>query len=263
MRLPKEDREKLEKAAIANALRKLEAGKTLTRKERKLLADAANVPIPSSAFAATWDTLAVALGVNRRTINLWRSDPRYRDDCPPCKADGRKEVALWFEFMRRNGLGKDDPGAQHAEDDALHPPRLGGTPSDWRKAEIAVKVETRRAELDALRGTLIVSAELEGPLGALLSAIHNKMTTLPERVAPMVAGFTDIGEITDIIHAEVQLDMTDLHGCEYITDAKVYAETVELTLAAQDEASLRALIANGVIACLQSIGRRTIERATE
>lgn len=274
MKLTQEDIEKLRTKEIANAIRKLNAGKTLTTGERALLAQQSvgGADTSGGGFAQTWDDLASRLGTTRRAIQDWRRDPRYKHDAPKPRADGRHDVTAWAEFMVRHGLKRADEHIGDMDADTINvinPPPFGGSQADWSKACIAKKVERAEIELEKLRGTLLVAAELEAPLGACFVAVQNKLAQFPDRTAALVAGFTDVQEIIGILRAEIDADLTDLHGARYLEEAVAMvqrlpfdSETEEMmkliTFDGQDRALLFKLIAHIVTLTLISIGQRAL-----
>ena len=108
LQLTAADLDKLKSKELANAIRKLHAGKTLTNAERALLAQSADAPLLKSGFAPNWNELATALGVSRKALKNWRDDPRYTPQLPVARADGRHDVAAWAAFMVANGLKQAD-----------------------------------------------------------------------------------------------------------------------------------------------------------
>jgi hypothetical protein len=132
IKLTDEDLAKLQDKQLANVLRKLNDGKTLTAREEAILARARTAgpaklppgtwqgvlfePVATEGhggYAKNWSELADALSksgvpITRRAIQEWRHDPRYKADLPPDRADGRKDVAAWLAFMVKHGLKRAD-----------------------------------------------------------------------------------------------------------------------------------------------------------
>lgn len=285
LQLTPEDLAKVADKQLANILRKVQEGKTLTAREDARLAaarpgaDAGSSPTTLPGYAANWNDLALALGITRRALSEWRRDPRYKPHCPPDRADGRKEIAAWLTFMRAHNLAgaaaqiplPGDPEREHDDDTPAPemPPLLGGTQAEWKAREIKLKGDRIQIELDQLRRTLLSAAELEAPLGATFVAITNQRTQLPERLAPLVAGFTDIPEIIAIIRAETEAGLTILNAADYLTDIRELvgdlptdAETTRLlalvTFSGQDHRALIELLAHLITIILRRIGERVI-----
>ncbi len=277
--LTPDDIKRLQEKELANAIRKLGEGKTLTAAERALIAQAGvgGSSEASGGFSASWDELGDRLGVTRRAIQEWRKDPRYRDDCPPDRADGRKDVAAWAAFIQRHGLKNAD---QHApmdggdDDDGtvILPPRIGGSQADWRSREIKLKGDRLEIELQEKKLTLIPAADLEIPLGATFVAIANKLTVYPERVAPRVTGLRDVNEVMDVLREECQSDLNGLFAAQFLTqlsavvaalpeDPAIAAQFQRVTFAGQDIAALLAVIEHCAAKVLDGIGKNAITAA--
>lgn len=262
MKLTPEDLEKLETKKLANIIRKLNSGKTPTAREEAILAQArvGGAGDAASSYAKTWDELAQRLGVSRKALQLWRRDPRYSPNLPPMLSGERHDVVAWAAFMVRHGLARADERAAephisgHDEDAAfVRVPKLEGSQSDWQKVKIYKDVERRDLELDQLRNTLLVAAELEVPLGATLLAVQNKLAQFPERAGPAVAGFTDVQEVIAILRAEIESDLTSLHAAEYLEDLAQIVASLPIIL---DDT--RALVLAAATETLRRIGQRAL-----
>jgi hypothetical protein len=254
IKLTDEDLAKLQDKQLANVLRKLNDGKTLTAREEAILARARTAgpaklppgtwqgvlfePVATEGhggYAKNWSELADALSksgvpITRRAIQEWRHDPRYKADLPPDRADGRKDVAAWLAFMVKHGLKRADdhvashqaPGTSHNSQDPAHapgfimPPPIGGCAADWNKAGAMIDYERNKLKLETQRGTLLVASELEVPLGATFVVLSQKLSQFPERAAPQVVGFVDVNEVIGILRAEIEGDLGDLHGARYL-----------------------------------------------
>ncbi len=278
LQLTAADLDKLKSKELANAIRKLHAGKTLTNAERALLAQSADAPLLKSGFAPNWNELATALGVSRKALKNWRDDPRYTPQLPVARADGRHDVAAWAAFMVQHNLAD---SAQHvpldddndAGDQRIMPPKLGGTGADWKARVDKLKGDQIEIGLQKECGTLLVANELEVPLGATFVAMTNTLTVLPERLAPLVRGFDDVPEIIGIIRSEIEIELTRLNAADYIaevtalvgelpTDPEAARLLSLVSFAGQDHAALLQLIIHCTAAVLRSIGQRAIKSAT-
>ena len=263
IKLTDEDLAKLQDKQLANVLRKLNDGKTLTAREEAILARARTAgpaklppgtwqgvlfePVATEGhggYAKNWSELADALSksgvpITRRAIQEWRHDPRYKADLPPDRADGRKDVAAWLAFMVKHGLKRaDDHVTSHQSPVTSHnaeaehapgfimPPPIGGCAADWNKAVAMIDYERNKLKLETQRGTLLVASELEVPLGATFTVLSQKLSQFPERAAPQVVGFVDVNEVIGILRAEIEGDLGDLHGARYldITLARILDE---------------------------------------
>lgn len=127
-----------------NLIRKVASGRNLTTAERALIEARASGSTNSTAYAKTTVELAEVLGVNRRTINLWRK----MEGAPKPIANGQHDVSAWREFVRLNGLkgGKELTGANQ---EALKARRLL-VDIEERELRLAIKRETV-VSLDSVR----------------------------------------------------------------------------------------------------------------
>ena len=289
MKLTPEDLKKLQARQVANIIQKLNSGKTLTAREEAILAQARTaeeIGTPgegTGGYATTWEALAKALGVSRRSIQEWRKDPRYADTCPMDRADGRKDIAAWSRFMLTHGLKRADehvasnpnaetnPGAQPPTATAfMRPPQFNGTAADWRKAEIARRVERQEIELAKVRRELLGATEVEILVGRTASAIRAAFLQLPGRAAQDLVG-RDIHEIEERLTDEVHNIFTRLHACGYLENAYDEQLAADLTAdqegtrllglldyANQDQATSRKILLSLLQRIMQLIGRRAL-----
>ena len=168
MKLTPDDFDKLHTKKVANIIRKLGEGKTLTKREEEILEQekltgaGADQKADDANFAGNWDQLAQMLSdrsgvsITRRAIQEWRRDPRYEDHCPAPRADGRHDVGAWIVFMRRFGLKRAD---EVVDPDEI--PEGRRTIRDWK--EYREQLACREAERRIARGDnlLLVATELE------------------------------------------------------------------------------------------------------
>lgn len=104
------------KSDLANIVRKVKAGKTLSASERALLATARAGGKPTSArFVSTRAELAEAIGVSRRSVARWLKLPGN----PKAQPDGRYEVAEGWQ-QGGNQVGSEE--CQLAPEVMMHSP---------------------------------------------------------------------------------------------------------------------------------------------
>ena len=130
--LDAEQVEKLLSADLANIVRKLQAGKTLTARERSLLEErrktrAAEAPRWVKGFRG----LADALPYSREAFRLWAKMP----GAPKARPDNCQDAAAWARFIEERGLGTSNSAKEQL-------PR--------REAEIVrrYEIQNERAELE-------------------------------------------------------------------------------------------------------------------
>jgi hypothetical protein len=126
--LTPEDLEKLEAKKLANVIRKLTAGKTLTAREEAILSKAksdggSQASEEVAGYAHTWDELATALGVDERSLFNFRKRHAARIKSMGrvlTRADGRHCVAEWRklgdELGELKGKGINNPDIEYIDE---------------------------------------------------------------------------------------------------------------------------------------------------
>lgn len=94
--------EKLLSADLANIVRKLQAGKTLTARERSLLEERRrNQASEAPRWVKGFRGLAEALPYSREAFRLWAKMP----GAPKARPDNSQDAAAWARFIEERGLG--------------------------------------------------------------------------------------------------------------------------------------------------------------
>lgn len=246
MKLSEEDLSKLRTKQVANIIRKLNAGKTVTAREEAILAQErgpepvervqTSAPPAESGYAKTQEELAAALGVDRKTIgNVIRDTP---DHLPGKKrgaeSDGRYCIADWRLLLDK--LGIRGRGANN-------PPSL-----DERELKLrALKLDLDRKEfeLDRAKKSMLPVAEFEAAFGVVQSQFLASLNALPGRAAAKILqraraailtwlqaalkpaalakaeealGKTavDFADLEEVLLAEVEFLKATLSKCEYL-----------------------------------------------
>jgi transcriptional regulator with XRE-family HTH domain len=193
-------------------------------------------------FVDSYEKLARELGVTRQAIVNWR---KAYDDAPVPLLDGTYDANKWRLFMREKGLGKKDVATSIRDVDEDESEEDGPqTKEDWNCALIREKVRRERIKADLESQKAVLVDDLEQNLGGLLAAVQNGMDSFPDRSAPMVQGFSDVTEISRILHGEMQSTLGALQVADF---EKAVEETPE---------HLRA----EVLAALKRIGGFYLER---
>ena len=235
MKLTPEDLARIEDKKVANILRKIYTEKrTPTAREDAILQRAGIQASGNEAltgYVGTWDDLATALGVTRRAIQDWRNDPRYKPVLAERsklleRADGRHCVAEWLRFMvdlnLKRGAAAADIEIVPGEDDEcggmIKPPPVGGSQAQWNVAIAALDHRKKANAIGVQEGRLLVAAELEVPLGAMLATFQTKGAAFPSRVARHLVGLREIGEIEDKLREELDADFADLQFASYLAE---------------------------------------------
>ncbi|MGA3170351.1 MAG: hypothetical protein ABSE62_05000 [Chthoniobacteraceae bacterium] len=292
MTLSPEDIEKLRTKELANCIRKLNAGKTLTRDERRML-DAAHSSSTAAAgaglqtsvnYASTWDELGQLLGVSRRSILKWRERQDLAGALPRPRADGRHDVAAWKVAMVTHGLAGSDEsasldyaGSREGEDGAGVDPGAPKNLRDWKVQREMRIVRKLDIDIDHLEGRMLVAADLEVPLGATFAAIQTKLSQFPARAARFLVGIREESVAEEKLRDEMDAVIADLHSTSYIDepsspgfagprDGEEWDEETERLFAlvsfdGQDREALLRLVEQLVRLTLARIGRRVIQDA--
>lgn len=172
MKLTPEALEKLHGRQLANIVRKLQDGKTLTAREEAHLLQAGEGegPLAKSGYAKTWDELATACGVDRRTLTNVRQ--QHGKACPADRADGRKPIAEWIRFLAEldvKGRGVNDPN--YIDERQL------------KLEERKEKLELARFQRQKAQEALLPVAEYEAGLQVMVSQFRQVALALPGRAA--------------------------------------------------------------------------------
>lgn len=278
MKFTPEDLEKLQTKQLANIIRKLNAGKTLTAREERLLAEARAadpgqcLDVQTSRagagnFARSWDELAKNLGVSRRSLQDWRDAPRFPHlkDWPRPRADGRHDVTAWLNFMVLHGLKRADEN-EHPDD----VPEERRSIRDWKEQREKLLCEKLAREIARGDGLLLVATDLEVLLGATFASIQTKLSQFPARVARFMVNKRDESQAEATLRDEMDAVLTDLHRALYLDDCinDVAAgfpfddETRSLyervSFGGQDRDAFVELLQLSLVEALRRIGRRAI-----
>lgn len=254
VKLTQEDAEKLKSKELANVIRKLHEGKTLTAAERSLLAQAqvGSDATVTSGYAQTWDDLAQRLGVTRRAIQDWRNDPRYAPDEPKPRADGRHNVTAWAEFMLRYGLKQADESQMLSDITDAERPR---TVQDWKARREELTCNKLELGIEREKGTLLVAAELEVAIGQMLSGIATALLHFPGATARFLVGIKDVHLLQQRLTTEMNAVLQRLNGARFMEEC--IPEVVgELPIGTDDT---RQLVIEATREALRRIGRRAVE----
>lgn len=106
----------------------------------------------------------------------------------------------------------------HAPRPAPEPPRQVPVAGD-RESYFATKERRERAEAELAelelrerRGELVKKADVERELFAVQRALRDRITGIPDRIAPIVAAETDVGRCHEIMAAEIRAALGDVIG---------------------------------------------------
>jgi hypothetical protein len=212
VKLTADDLAKVETKNIANILRKQAEGKTLTGPERKALADAVaggDVPASAGSFVSTWDELADACNVDRRTL----SNVRDRDaqlikarKGTLARADGRHCIAAWRELLAE--LGVKGRGVNNPESTLLDKGNLV-----LRK--MLVDVERAEWEFEKVKDRHLPVSDFEAALASMLTSFNAWLNAFTGRINPRLEGL-DYHQRAAVLEEEIAIGRRAIARCEYL-----------------------------------------------
>ncbi|MBK8037681.1 MAG: hypothetical protein IPK22_11180 [Verrucomicrobiaceae bacterium] len=209
--LKPEDLDKVKRRQIQNILAKQAAGKTLSAREERALAEAASdLPPGAENFVKTYDELAGRLNVSRKSIQNWQR--KLPESWPRPRADGRHEVAAWVQFMAAHHLAGAEPDG-HPDDRAMM------TVSDWKAEELKLKCEKLQLENAKVAGDLVEAAEVETGLSSLVAGFRQALNNLPGRLAQKILNVSDFHEAEELISQEVNVVLKTLQNADFLEAA--------------------------------------------
>ena len=130
---------------FANLVARVQAGGKLTRQERAMLQSMAAGSGAQPDTASSYVELADILGVTRQSINAWKK----RKDAPKPSANGTHDVAVWREYLKRNGLKGGEVAIPAGELEA-----------SLKARRLLADIENREFSLGVRRGEFIAVAEV-------------------------------------------------------------------------------------------------------
>lgn len=213
--MPKpEDAEKVLRRDLANVIKKVQAGQTLTAAEHVLINSSGSaVGGDTSVYAKTYDELAQRLCLTRKTLQNARK--RFPDDAPNPRADGRHDVAAWSMFVIRHNIAR---AAEHVAGAASAETHEEGpvTVTDWKAEELKLKCEKLQIENAKVAGELVVAAEMEAGLSTLVTAFRQALNNFGPRLAQKILNVSDYHEAEEIIQEEINVVLRTLQRCEFL-----------------------------------------------
>ena len=224
---------KVQQKNLANILKKLERGGTLTAQEQAVLAGGTG----ESGYCQNLDELAAELGVDRRT--LANAKRRFAKDFGArnlTRADGRYHIAGWRQFLDANGvIGRVKGGDPDLEDERAL--RIRG---------MRVDIERKEHELQKSRELTLAVPQFEAALGIMVGNFNAALNSLPGRAAPKILprvraavlrglrarltpsvytkvnaalsgeGIIDFADVEEVLRGEVDIAKRTLSECEYL-----------------------------------------------
>jgi hypothetical protein len=251
VKLTADDLQRLHTKQVANIIRKLGEGKTITSREQKILDEeqtrgesTAAGTAATTAFVQNWDELADAIPIDRRTLQNFRDHEAALIEANKkdlIRSDGRKCVVAWRALL--NECGVKGRGANNTDP---HMPDV----RDMQLREWKFKLDKSEFALQKEKDLVLPRTEFEAALSVTLSKFVAALNALPGRGAgkllpraraALVAALKkalppktfervdaalskdfaiDFAEIEETLQNEVELVKRTLETCDYLKPAE-------------------------------------------
>jgi hypothetical protein len=181
-----EQLDQIKRKDIANLIRKVKDGKSLSAAERKILERAAGEE-SSDGETVTTSRLAEIFQVNRKTIAGWRKDGR---EGIPAKIDGKEPLAQWRAWFAAN------PSAGHYDGK----PRLDRETLLCEKLEVEIAI--KKVEYEKEMGDLVQVGDVRESMTRVVSAARGEILKMASDLPPRMEGLS-AAQMQKLIHAEI------------------------------------------------------------
>jgi hypothetical protein len=199
--------QKLEATHLANIIRKLASGKTLTKREQEIL-DRQKKAEAVPDFYDTKVELAAYLGRSRRTLQNWCERFKDAPDLPKPRADGRHSGPEWRAFMLNHELTNEPDVEEDGQQPKAH----------WDRERSRVDFERALFSLETDRRKHVELDEICGAVGQMLAGFRTAINMLPGSAARWLIGLKDFHEIKEKLESETQGVLQSLGRCRYMED---------------------------------------------
>ena len=237
MKLTPEDLQKLQTKQLANVIRKLGDGKTLTGREQALLsAGSVEEAAPVATFVQSWEALATAIPINSKTLENFRKDHAElieQNKKSLFRSDERKCVPEWRKLIAECGVKGRGANKVDATSEDVRALELAERRLKFRKAEHAFEEE--------IKATIPV-ADFEAALGPTFVQFRSSLNALPGRGAGKIlsrARTAVVNMLREQLTAK-QFEAVDRAMSDAKTSSVEYFD-IEQTLQAEVDLVLRTL----------------------
>jgi hypothetical protein len=169
--------DQIKKKDVANLIRKVKDGKTLTVAERKILENAAGAEHVERELVSI-TRLSELFQISRKTIYQWRLEERAGI---PAKVGTKEDLAAWRAWFNAN------PSAGHYD----------GKPRRDRETllceKLEIEIELKRIEREQELKRLIPICDVEESMTRITSAARSELLKLVSDMPPMLAGLDERG----------------------------------------------------------------------
>jgi hypothetical protein len=210
VKLTSEDLQRLHTKQVANIIRKLGEGKTLTAREQKILdQDAVAAAEVQTAFVQNWNELADAIPIDRRTLQNFREHEEEliaENAKALTRSDGRKCVAEWRKLL--NDCGVKGRGPNNTDPEMV-------TTRDLQRREWTLKLDRAEFELGKAKDQMLPVSQFETALAKTMATFLAALNAFPARVNESLEGL-GFNDRAGVLEIEVELLRKTLANCDYL-----------------------------------------------
>jgi predicted DNA-binding transcriptional regulator AlpA len=167
-----------------NIVKRVKDGKPLTEAQRARLLGHSD----GTRFAKNQTELAIAIGVDRKTIQRWKKDESF----PKPKTDGRWDIA-----EVRAWRGEDTEEELEAQDEDLPTKAQGEARRVW------LQVAKLELELDTWRGKWVELEVAKSEISAMVIKCKTLLLSIGDRIGPLLSGL-EPAEASERINDEIR-----------------------------------------------------------
>ena len=141
-------------------------------------------------------------------VGNMKIDPEVADIQWASKTDAAQQA--------RGARGGHEPKAGPPRETAattLPPGREGGRRGDYfvtKERREAAEADLAELELKERRGELVKKADVEREAFAVQRALRDRLTGIPDRIAPMLAAETDVAKCHEIVASEIRAALREI-----------------------------------------------------
>lgn len=173
MKITPEIADKIKATSLANIIRKVKDGKTLSASERKDIEAATSETENGADSLVTTSRIAEIFRINRKTIPQWRKENRQD---VPSKVNGKESLNQWRAWFAANPSAGYGDGKPRRDRETLMCEKL--------EVEIAIS----KIKLETSSGEVIRRDEVQEDATRMYSATRGELLKLSSDLPPRLAG---------------------------------------------------------------------------
>jgi len=181
-------------ADLANMVKKVASGQTLSPRERELLQNVSHrgkAAKEGDGLVKNHTHLAEALGVSRRTIIRYSK----REDAPRPRPNSSHSVSEWRKFLAKHNVVDDEEDLSSTE---------------LKAKQILLQNQKLEHQLAVLRGEYMATVDVEQMVASMVEQAKRVLLSGPASLAPQVVGMT-IPEAEALLRQWLHDAMAQLH----------------------------------------------------